>query len=225
MVAAFTLSREGSLERFRPRRPLRPRSRLSCHPERSEGSAFRPRLVLAPRRPLSCHPERSEGSAFRVSPLHALSVSAFSSSDVCPFNFKLSTACPERSRRVNFRPLTPFPATLTSHLQLSENKTTLSPAVATLTSRVKPNPFACHSYKKHPGWGYAVVNFFVAQTSVCVLLRQSASERSAENGPQELKNLAVHPSTRHKSLTPVESALTKNTPVTPLESALPKHTT
>ena len=178
---------------------------------------FRSRRLLAPRWPLSCHPERSEGSAFRLSPLHALSVSAFSSSDVCLFNSKLPSP--------NFPPLTPFPATLTSHLQLAENKTTLSPAVTTLTSRVKPNPFACHSYKKHPGWGYAVVNFFVAQTSVCVLLRQSASERSAENGPQELKNLAVHPSTRHKSLTPVESALTKNTPVTPLESALPKHRT
>jgi len=130
MVAAFTLSREGSLERFRPRRPLRSRSRLSCHPERSEGSAF------------------------RLSTLHAPSVSAFSSSDVCPFNFKLSSACPEHSRRVNFPPLTPFPATLTSHLQLAENKTTLSPAVATLTSRVKPKSFACHSYKKPWGRGY-----------------------------------------------------------------------
>jgi hypothetical protein len=121
MVAALTLSREGSPERFRARRPLRPRSRLSCHPERSEGSAF------------------------RLSPLHALSVSAFSSSDVCPFNSKLSSP--------NFPPLTPFPATLTCHLQLSENKTTLSPAVATLTSRVKHKSFACHSYKKHPGGG------------------------------------------------------------------------
>ena len=130
MVAAFTLSRKGSLERFRPRRLLRPRS------------------------PLSCHPERSEGSAFRLSTLHAPSVSAFSSSDVCPFHFKLSTACPEHSRRFNFPPLTPFPATLTSHLQLAENKTTLSPAVATLTSRVKPKSFACHSYKKPRGWGY-----------------------------------------------------------------------
>jgi hypothetical protein len=25
---------------------------------------------------------------------------------------------------------------------------------ATLTSRVKHNPFVCHSYEKHPGWGY-----------------------------------------------------------------------
>jgi hypothetical protein len=154
MVASFTLSREGSPERFRPRRPLRPSSRLSCHPERSEGSASRPRLVVAPRWPLSCHPERSEGSAFRLSTLHAPSVSAFSSSDVCPFNFKLSSACPEHNRRVNFPPLTPFPATLTSHLQLAVNTTTLSPALATLADRVKHKSFVCHSYKKHPGGGY-----------------------------------------------------------------------
>jgi hypothetical protein len=47
-------------------------------------------------------------------------------------------------------PLTPFPATLTSHLQPVKNTTTLSPAFATLTRRVKPNSFVCHSYKKHP---------------------------------------------------------------------------
>ena len=188
MVAAFTLSREGSLERFRPRRPLRSRSRLSCHPERSEGSAF------------------------RLSTLHAPSVSAFSSSDVCPFNFKLST--------VNFPPLTPFPATLTSHLQLSENKTTLSPAVATLTGLVKPNPFVCHSYKKHPGWGSAIVNFFVAQTSVCVLLRQSASERSAANDPQELKNPGVHQITSHES--PLTASALFLPPVTSHQSQITK---
>jgi hypothetical protein len=48
---------------------------------------------------------------------------------------------------------TPFLATLASHRQLAENKTTLSPAVATLTDRVKHKSFACHSYKKQPGWG------------------------------------------------------------------------
>ena len=50
--------------------------------------------------------------------------------------------------------VTPFPATLTSYLQLAENKTTLNPVVATLTDRVKHKSFACHSYKKHPGVGY-----------------------------------------------------------------------
>jgi hypothetical protein len=92
-----------------------------------------------------CHPEHREGSAFRSSPLRALSVSALSSRAVCPFNFQLpSDNCPR---------LSPFPATLTNESQLTENPATLSPVLAILTSRVKHNPFVCHSYKKHPGWG------------------------------------------------------------------------
>jgi len=53
-------------------------------------------------------------------------------------------------------PVTPFRATLTSHLQLAENAAALSPAFATLTCRVKHKSFVCHSYKKHPGWGGAL---------------------------------------------------------------------
>ena len=53
-------------------------------------------------------------------------------------------------------PISPLPATLTSHLQLAENKTALSPAVATLTSRVKHKPFVCHSYRKYPGVRYTL---------------------------------------------------------------------
>jgi hypothetical protein len=48
--------------------------------------------------------------------------------------------------------LTPFPATLTSALQITEKPASLSPAFATLTSRVKHKSRVCHSYKKHPGW-------------------------------------------------------------------------
>jgi len=62
-----------------------------------------------------------------------------SSSDLATSHSSLATAL-----------LTPFPATLTSHLQPVKNTTTLSPAFATLTRRVKPNSFVCHSYKKHP---------------------------------------------------------------------------
>ena len=58
-------------------------------------------------------------------------------------------------------PVTPFPATLTDLSQLTENPATLSPVLvypeprrATLTRRVKPNPFVCHSYRKHPGVRY-----------------------------------------------------------------------
>ena len=49
--------------------------------------------------------------------------------------------------------VTPFPVTLASHLQIAENKTTLSPAVVTLTGCVKHKSFVCHSCKKHGGWG------------------------------------------------------------------------
>jgi hypothetical protein len=49
--------------------------------------------------------------------------------------------------------LSPLSATLAGPSQLYENTTTLSPVFATLTSRVKPNSFVCHSYKKTPGVG------------------------------------------------------------------------
>jgi hypothetical protein len=86
-------------------------------------------------------------------------------------------ACPERSRRERsegsaFLPLVAhrhsplvYPEPLTAILllreeprgdaasQSAENPATLSPFSATLTRRVKPNPFVCHSYKKHLGVG------------------------------------------------------------------------
>jgi hypothetical protein len=37
--------------------------------------------------------------------------------------------------------------------QLVENQYTLSLFLATLTRRVRHNPFVCHSYRKSPGWG------------------------------------------------------------------------
>ena len=52
-----------------------------------------------------------------------------------------------------FLPLSPLFAALTRNAQLTENKATLSPFPATLTSRVKPKSFVCHSYKKHGGVG------------------------------------------------------------------------
>jgi len=48
----------------------------------------------------------------------------------------------------------PLAAILTDTSQLHENKTTLSPASATLTRTVKHKSFVCHSYKKHRGVGY-----------------------------------------------------------------------
>ena len=62
------------------------------------------------------------------------------------FNFQLST--------FNSVSLTPFPATLTGHPELNENKTTLSLVSATLMRHITPNSFVCHSYKNHRGWHY-----------------------------------------------------------------------
>jgi hypothetical protein len=59
----------------------------------------------------------------------------------------------------DFKPLTsiglsvsPFVAALIRQSQLA-NPAALSPAFDTLTSFVNPNPFVCHSYKKHRGVG------------------------------------------------------------------------
>ena len=70
-------------------------------------------------------------------------------------------------------PVSLFLAALTDLPEPNENKVTLSPAFATLASHVKANPFACHSYKKHPGWESAIVNFFVAQPILAVLFHES----------------------------------------------------
>jgi hypothetical protein len=66
-----------------------------------------------------------------------------------PVSFTSSTF----STSFAFPSVTPFPATLTGHLQLTENPATLSPAFATLARRVKHKSFVCHSYRKHRGWG------------------------------------------------------------------------
>ena len=87
------------------------------------------------------HPERSEGSAF------------------------LSLVAPRRSPLATAS-LTPFLATLAASSQLTENPATLSPFAATLTRRVKPNPFVCHSYKKHPGVGVPRQVFALSCSSI-----------------------------------------------------------
>jgi hypothetical protein len=47
----------------------------------------------------------------------------------------------------------PRRTTLAIPPQTTETKATLSPVFATLTRRVTPNPFVCHSYKKNTGGG------------------------------------------------------------------------
>src|SRR5271170_2841672 len=83
---------------------------------------------------------------FSLRNLGALGVSALS------FSFSSPVDCAPSA--VNCPSLTPFPATLTRSSQIAENTATLSPAFATLTDCVKHKSFVCHSYKKHPGWGY-----------------------------------------------------------------------
>jgi hypothetical protein len=134
----------------------------------------RARRLLHARSPLSCHPERSEGSAFRFSPLHALSFNASNSCSSLPSN--IPTFEPSNFQTTNL-----------------DAASSISPLYATLTKNTR-------------GGGYAIVNFFVAQTSVCALLRQSISHRSEAKDPQELKSLAVPPPlflppvTSHQSL-------------------------
>jgi len=142
------------------------------------------------------------------------------------FNFQLST--------FNSVSLTPFPATLTSHLQRPEKSATLSLAVATLTSRVKRKSCVCHSYKKTPEGGGLNVNNLSDEAS-----SPACAERSRREQPSEARNFSGQLFTRHgsqvtdhgtpvrshQSLSPLQSALPQNPSVTPLDSALPKHRT
>src|SRR5580658_8392936 len=84
---------------------------------------FRQRLVLTPHG----YPERTEGSAF-------------SSFSYGPWT-------------VIVLGVSPFAATLTSPLQMTEKTVTLSPAFVTLTSFVRHNSFICHSCRKTRGVG------------------------------------------------------------------------
>ena len=105
--------------------------------------------------------------------------------------------------------VTPFPATLTGSSQLHEKAPTLSPAFATLTTHVTHKPFACHSYRKQPGWGS------VEQASACSLFprRFTVDPRSSR-----------FPVARY--LTPPSlNALLPTSPVCPLKSTFTKSPT
>jgi hypothetical protein len=149
--------------------------------------------------PPDCHPERSEGSAFP-------SLAAYGRSSIA------------------LAPPTPFVATPAVSLQLAGNPATLSPVPATLTCRVKPNPFVCHSYEKHPGVGVSRQILPVSNSSILSVNSALSCPAFTPNGSERqipLPRLVSLP----PSLTPTESALAKNAPVNRLESALPKHST
>jgi|SRR5580704_15389623 hypothetical protein len=135
--------------------PFPPRSR----PQSLESSSLPPNFHCLPGSPFvtSLHPyfiPSSAATQHHLQPLFTHSLAhtfhctggVLTSTPIFEFpisNFVFSTAS-----------ATPLSVTLTDTPQLHENKTTLSPAFATLTHRVKPKSFVCHSYRKHRGVGY-----------------------------------------------------------------------
>jgi hypothetical protein len=123
------------------------------------------------------------------------------------FNSKLST--------FNNPSLSPFPVTLASSLQLTENTATLSPVPATLTSRVKHKSFVCHSYKKTPAVG---VSCAAAEEAKLVLKNRLEVVESKHRFHSELgriKELLSSPSARlvpYPELLPVRGVGDTRTP-------------
>jgi hypothetical protein len=172
---------------------------LSLEGSRPRLTHPRPRSLYANR----CHPacpertrrERSQGS-WLVRP--SAPTASFEQSPLCrhpsflAVNCKLSTACPERSRRVNCHPLSPFPvypacpeerrelrratllpravATGTSYPQQPENKTTLRPQVAFLDAASRLTPLFATLTKNTRGWG-------TSASFLCVNSAHSPSQR------------------------------------------------
>ena len=118
--------------------------------------------------------------------------------------------------------VSPFFATLTNSSQLHDNTTTLSPAFAALTRRVKPKSFVCHSYKKHRGWGV------VEQASACFPFLNSVANdpeflhlSAAPNVQQDVATSFLLAPLPPNPLSPVEATLTKRS-VTVDSKPLPK---
>jgi hypothetical protein len=106
-------------------------------------------------------------------------------------------APPSPSPDFSSLPSVPFafrsPLTPASHLPRHWECPTASNAFR-ITFFARPHhliPIESYSCKKQGRGWRAIVNFFVAQTSVCALLRQSALEMSAANDPLESTNFAV----------------------------------
>jgi len=124
--------------------------------------------------------------AFCFSPIP----SSFPNLPTCQPSNRQSTPC-----------LTPFPATHTPLSQIAENAATLSPAFATLTSRVKHNSCVCHSYRNHPGWG--VPRRCMAQNFQP--LHPPEHSRAARRRPHSTKSLSPAKSIATRHLASVDS--------------------
>src|ERR1700726_4983460 len=109
-----------------------------------------------------------------------------------------------------FLSVSPSFATLTNSSQLHDNTTTLSPAFATLTRRVKHKSFVCHSYKKHRGWGS------VEQASACFPFQNPAAL------DPEFQHLSAAPNVRQDVATSFLLAPLPPNPLSPLAATLTK---
>jgi hypothetical protein len=160
MLKSFMFASQPNSASNRPRR-LHPLHSTPCHPGSTpchpHSNPCHPACPACPERSRGerSRRERSEGSAFLslVAPRH----SPLALAPVTPFLVypELRRVYPEPRR-----------ATLALDSQLTENPATLSPFPATLTSRVNPNPFVCHSYKKHPGVGVSRQIFPLSCSSI-----------------------------------------------------------
>jgi hypothetical protein len=124
--------------------------------------------------------------------------------------------------------LTPFPATLTSTLQITEKPASLSPAFATLASRLKHKSCVCHSYKKHPGCG--VPPFSANSVSAALEPTVAAApldpfDALHRSSASALESTRIQPSATIASkeltpkLNPLDATLTKNRGEGPLRRA------
>jgi hypothetical protein len=140
MLKSFMFASQPNSASNRPRR-LHPLHSTPCHPGSTpchpHSNPCHPACPACPERSRGerSRRERSERSAFLslVAPRHSpLALAPITTFLVYP---ELRRVYPEPRR-----------ATLALDSQLTENPATLSPLPATLTSRVNPNPFVCHSY-------------------------------------------------------------------------------
>jgi protoporphyrinogen/coproporphyrinogen III oxidase len=185
---------------------------LGCHPERSEGSRLAlpstPIDLIAQSRNPFCSPADCELSAVNFPSLVSFCIGTdpLPPRNLCALRvgvypdplgaFSFSSSNNSSTAARHFLQ-TPFPATLTGLSQLAEKPTTLSPVSATLSGLVTPKSFACHSYKKHRGWG-------IPSSSA-----NSAHSALRPTRPSSRIDL-FNATPRTPTLTPLSATLTKN---------------
>jgi len=109
-------------------------------------------------------------------------------------------------------PVTPLSATLTVTSQTTENKTTLSSVFATLTSRVKHKSFVCHSYKKHPGWGYISRLLSLVPSLFATLLLPPTIPFRMRTSPKHTRNSFRFRTSKTQNLKPFRIRTYEKTP-------------